>query len=228
MSYQWLPAAVETPIVELRRYRLHPGRREDLVGLFERALIEPQEAAGARILGTFALEDDPDCFVWLRGFVDMEQRREALMSFYGGPVWQIHRDAANATMADSDDVHLLRAVRPQGGLPPLRLPRIGQAQAEGRYTLLVSELRFEEGLGDYHLWLRLFLRKAAAPPLASFMTLAADNDYRALPVWRNRPVHVALLPGTPAIPPLPRELATRLRRPPEALRLVPTARSRLR
>jgi hypothetical protein len=41
-------------------------------------------------------------------------------------------------------------------------------------------------------------------------------------------VHVALLRGTPAIPPLPRELATRLRRPPEALRLLPTARSRLR
>lgn len=40
----------------------------------------------------------------------MEQRREALTCFYDGPVWKANRDAANATMIDSDDVLLLRHV----------------------------------------------------------------------------------------------------------------------
>jgi hypothetical protein len=35
-------------VVELRRYRLRPGRRDDLVALFERELVETQEAVGMR------------------------------------------------------------------------------------------------------------------------------------------------------------------------------------
>ena len=34
--------SVRYPLVEFRQYTLHPGRRDDLIGLFERELIEPQ------------------------------------------------------------------------------------------------------------------------------------------------------------------------------------------
>ena len=229
MNYQWLRTEVETPIVELRRYRLHPGRRDELIELFEDKLIEPQEAMGARVLGTFRLEADPDCFVWLRGFTHMQARRAALEGFYGGAAWGSSRDAANATMIDSDDVHLLRAVTPEGGLPAgARLPRRGERSGAIRYTLLLSELRYPEWVGQYHLWLRLFLRKADADPVASFATLPAENNYPRLPVWRNRHVHVALLKSAAPLPTLPAELGNMLRSPPERLVLSPTARSRLR
>ncbi|MEU0397925.1 hypothetical protein ABZ208_35265 [Streptomyces sp. NPDC006208] len=39
----------------------------------------------------------------------MTRRRRSLEAFYTGPVWRKHRDAANATMIDSDDVLLLRS-----------------------------------------------------------------------------------------------------------------------
>src|SRR5207248_4135647 len=91
------------------QYTLHPGKREVLIELFERALIEPQEAAGMRILGQFRDLDRPDHFVWIRGFPDMASRVEALSAFYGGPVRKAHREAANATMIDSDDVLLQAA-----------------------------------------------------------------------------------------------------------------------
>lgn len=229
MNYQWLKTEVETPIVELRRYRLHPGRRDELIGLFEERFIEPQEAVGARVLGTFRLEADPDCFVWLRGFTHMGARKAALEGFYDGPVWRAHREAANATMIDSDDVHLLRAIAPDGGLPgEARLPRMGETPGAIRYTLLVSELRYPEWVGQYHLWLRLFLRKAGADPLASFATLPAENNFPRLPVWRDRHVHVAVLKSAAPLPELPSELRNMLRRPPERLVLSPTERSRLR
>ena len=51
MTYQWHEIDIETPVVELRRYRLRPGRRDTLIGMFEEHFIEPQEAAGSRILG---------------------------------------------------------------------------------------------------------------------------------------------------------------------------------
>src|SRR5260370_5598377 len=105
------------PVVELRQYTLHPGSRDHLIGLFERELIESQEAAGMAVLGQFRDMDDPDRFVWLRGFSDMPARAGALRRFYGGPVWRAHRDEANATMIDSDNVLLLRPVEPRLGLP---------------------------------------------------------------------------------------------------------------
>jgi hypothetical protein len=110
-------------VVELRQYTLRPGQREVLIELFERELIEPQEAAGMQIIGQFRDLDRPDRFVWLRGFSDMESRRHALTAFYGGPVWAEWGPAANATMIDSDDVLLLRPRGPTGGLRPNVRPR---------------------------------------------------------------------------------------------------------
>jgi hypothetical protein len=229
MTYQWIASDVVTPIVELRRYRLHHGRRDELIELFEDRFIESQEAVGARVLGTFRVAEEPDTFLWLRAFSHMAARRHALEAFYGGPVWRFHRDAANATMIDSNDVHLLRAIAPETGvqLPPRR-PAPGERRPAQSFRLMVSELRYAEGLGSYHLWLRLFLRKAGADPLASFGTLPAENNYPALPVWRNRPVHVALIAGDAVVPPLPDELAGMLRGAQEVLTLQPTARSLVR
>ena len=39
------------PIVELRQYTLHPGQRDVLIELFDRELVESQEAVGMAILG---------------------------------------------------------------------------------------------------------------------------------------------------------------------------------
>lgn len=95
-------------IVELRQYTLRPGARDTLIELFEREFVTGQEAVGITVGGRFRDLDDPDRFVWLRSFPDMDGRARALRAFYHGPVWQGHREAANATMLDSDDVLLLR------------------------------------------------------------------------------------------------------------------------
>lgn len=116
-------ASQPVPIIELRQYTLHPGRRDVLIDLFEREFIESQEALGMKIVGTFRDLDRPDRFVWIRGFADMPSRAEGLNAFYGGPVWQQHRNAANATMVDSDNVLLLRAAGPDSAFPPGNRPR---------------------------------------------------------------------------------------------------------
>lgn len=107
---------MSTALVELRRYTLHPGRRDELIALFMRELVHTQEAAGLQVLATYADAGAPDDFVWLRGFpeADPQARGDALAAFYGGPAWAEHADAANATMRAFDDVHLLR---PLGALP---------------------------------------------------------------------------------------------------------------
>src|SRR4051812_27157034 len=106
-------------VLELRQYTLRPGQRDALIDLFDRELVEPQEAAGMRVIGQFRDRDAADRFVWLRGFPDLASRAARLQAFYGGPVWQAHRDAAQATMIDSGGGLLLPPGGPGAGvLPP--------------------------------------------------------------------------------------------------------------
>ena len=122
-------------IVELRRYALRPGARETLIELFDRELVETQEEVGMHVLGQFRNLDDPDSFVWLRGFSDMPTRKHALEAFYGGPVWKQHAGAANATMIDVDNVLLLR---PLSGLELETNGRPAPGSTETRSGLVVA------------------------------------------------------------------------------------------
>src|SRR5229473_21797 len=114
-SKQMYSSRLCCPVVELRQYTLHLGKRDVLIDLFDREFVESQEAVGINVIGQFRDLGKPDRFVWLRGFRDMPSRAQALQEFYGGPVWKAHREAANDTMIDSDNVLLLRPALPASG-----------------------------------------------------------------------------------------------------------------
>jgi hypothetical protein len=182
-------------IVELRRYRLHPGARETLIDLFEREFVETQEAVGMSVLGTFTDLDRPDNFVWLRGFADMPARAAGLTAFYTGPVWAAHRDAANATMIDSDNVLLLRLanVASAPALPAAR-PCLGQAAPEGFVTATIHHLAVppSEALEAFEKKVAPRLAAAGVEPFAVFVTEASPNNFPRLPVREGEPVLVWL------------------------------------
>jgi len=179
---------VRYPIVELRQYGLHPGRRDDLIGLFERELIEPQEAAGMALVGQFRDLDDPDRFVWLRGFPDMQTRAEALGRFYYGPVWKEHGAEANATMIDSDNVLLLRPVNMHSGFPA----PVGARPPAGHLTpppsLVTATLCYRDSPFDqaftafFTSHVAPVMSQTGAAPLACLQTEHAENTFPALPV----------------------------------------------
>src|SRR5262245_58537887 len=119
------PASDERSVVELRHYRLHSRARETLIDLFDREFVETQEPVGIAVIGQFRDLDDADSFVWLRGFRDMPSRAKALAAFYGDPVWGRHREDANRTMINSDNVLLLRLARQGSGFAlPERRPDV--------------------------------------------------------------------------------------------------------
>jgi hypothetical protein len=133
------------PVVELRQYTLKPGQRDVLIDLFEREFIESQEATGMRVIGTFRDVNNPDRFVWLRGFSDMAARAQALQEFYGGPVWKAHREAANATMIDSDNVLLLRPARSNAGFSLADVTRPLRGSTKTARGLLAATIYHLEG-----------------------------------------------------------------------------------
>jgi len=165
---------VPCSVVELRQYTLHPGRRDELVSLFERALVQGQEEAGIHVLGQFEDVARPDRFVWFRGFPSMSKRREALSRFYGGPVWHAHREAANATMAEWNDVLLLRPVQPTRGFPRRRAAAKRQT---GTSRVLVRILHRAPGADD----LVTFFRERVHPTEGRFIDLRPAVRFSARP-----------------------------------------------
>src|SRR5437667_1786041 len=132
------------PIVELRQYTLHHGKRDVLIELFDGEFIEPQEAVGIKVIGQFRDLDRPDRFVWLRGFRDMSSRERELSDFYGGPVWKTHREAANATMIDSDNVLLLRPALPTSGFSLENMKRSPVGSDEKPTSLVIVTIYYFE------------------------------------------------------------------------------------
>ena len=236
-------------LIELRQYTLHPGRRDVLVELFERELVEPQEAVGLQVVGTFLDLDDPDRFVWLRSFADGAPRAASLAAFYDGPVWQRHRNEANATMVDSDNVLLLRPARPSSGFAldlPARAPAGAVERPPGVVTATLCPLAApatEELVALFERSIEPLWTGAGAELIACLVTDPMPNDFPRLPVREGEPMfvwfsrfaslsaqrdHAAALPASPPW----RDTAwpawrKRLTADPQRLRLVPTARSSL-
>ncbi|MBH5336182.1 NIPSNAP family protein [Streptomyces pactum] len=235
-------------VIELRQYTLRPGRRDELIDLFDREFVETQEAAGARVLGQFRDLDDPDRFVWLRGFPDMETRHRALTDFYGGPVWSRHGPRANDTMLDSDDVLLLRPLWSAGGFtarPSGRAP--AGAPAPDRFvaaTVWFFAPGRDGGIELVRDGLLPVLRETGPAPLALLASEHAPNTFPRLPVrpGENVAVILASYPDEDAyrrhraevrdrplvrdevLPGIEREQTSA----PRSLRLAPTGRSLIR
>jgi hypothetical protein len=183
------PALEDCSVVELRDYTLRPGQRDVLVDLFEREFVESQEACGMRLLAQFRDLDRADHFVWLRGFADMAARRRGLEAFYGGPIWQRHRETANATMLDSDDVRLLRPARPAWAPATPLLPRQrhddDDLSASAVYVLAVALRRDSVDTALLRTFERDVLAawsEAGAAPCGVYVTEPAANDFPRLPV----------------------------------------------
>lgn len=238
------------PIVELRQYTLYPGKRDALIDLFDREFIETQEPVGIKVIGQFRNIDDPDRFVWLRGFRDMASRAKALQDFYGGPVWKAHREAANATMVDSDNVLLLRPAAPTSGfsLENMKRPPVG-AEKVPRSLIVATIYYFEAPVtGDFvdffEHTLKPVAKSSGATISAYFVTENSENTFPALPVREGENVfawfsifqdtagyanyEAALSRSERWCGEVSKGLALHVKKAPEILKLAPTARSQLR
>ena len=190
-----LPLHARLTVVELRRYAMKPGRRDDLIALFEREFIETQEECGAIPIGHFRDEDDPNAFIWFRGYADMNARLAALEGFYlRSPAWAAHRDAANSTLEDSDNVLLLRPARPDSGFRIDGLRR-GASAAPRRVvaaTIVMLGSPATESMLDVFERTILLALETLAQRVAYFVSEETPNNFPRLPVREEERAFVAV------------------------------------
>ena len=235
---------VDEQVFELRQYTLHRGQRDTLIAIFEQNFIEPQNELGAHVIGTFRDLDDPDRFVWIRGFRDMESRLKALAAFYDGPVWHANRTAANATMLDSANVLLLRPAEAGTGFP-------SEVRGGSRLQGIVAAMIYYLGAVDSGQFTHFFdeavmpqLSALGVHPISRLVSEESPNTYPRLPIRQHDRVFVwfARWPSVAAEESFvaklratsgwrdsaPETVLPALMQKPECLRLVPTTRSPLR
>jgi len=235
-------------VLELRQYTLRPGTREPFIELFDNVFADPQDATGMTVIGEFRDLDHPNRFVWIRGFQDMPARAEELAAFYNGETWHAHRNEANGSIDDSENVLLLEPAS-----PALRfddIPARPDAGDTRSHAGLVVVTLYYTRADDPSAFARLF-DKSLRPPaeadgartLAAYVTSAQENNYPKLPVrsgehlfvWVSTftnedayAVYQAKLQADKAWTGRWKSAVKQLARDPEVLRLTPTARSRLR
>ena len=219
-----------------------------LIELFEREFVESQEALGMTLVGQFRDLDNSDRFVWLRGFPDMTTRGQALQKFYSGSIWKAHREKANETMIDSDNVLLLRPARPGSGFSienVKRQPKGASENGRGIVEATICHLKVgtrEDVVDFFERTIQPALTEAGASPRACFVTESHPNTFPALPVREQANVlvwfsgfpeatayerHMSARAESPRWKSVFEDLADRFVQTTEILRLQPTPRSRL-
>ena len=195
------PTSFETnalEVFELRQYTLHPHMRDVLIDLFDREFLESQDAVGMPVLGQFRDLDNANSFVWLRGFANMQARHAALGAFYGGPVWQAHRDAANATMITFDNVLLLRPAWSGAGLSidlKHRADKSAVTIPKGFVDFTIFHLKQEasaELIELCELHMAQVLREGGAVRQGWYINETSENTFAQLPVRTGESVLAGL------------------------------------
>jgi quinol monooxygenase YgiN len=189
--------AAQTPVVELRQYKIVPGKRDAMIELFEREFVESQEALGMHLVGTFRDQHDPDRFTWIREFADMDERDRALSAFYFGPAWQDHRNEANALLDDNDNVLLLRPAAADLDFNKTYSKARAQVAAQptpaGVVVVSVHYLWKDPGQGFTRFFLehmRPQLESTGLPVIAAFVPERTPNNFPRLVVRQSENVFV--------------------------------------
>ena len=93
-------------IVEVRSYRIKPGCRAEFIEFFETRAVPALRAHGMKVIGPLLDVENPNKFVWLRGFPSLEERDRMKEAFYEGELWKNELERVAMPMLDSYDVIL--------------------------------------------------------------------------------------------------------------------------
>ena len=93
-------------IVEVRSYRIKPGRRAEFIEFFQTRAVPTLRSHGMKILGPLLDLENPNKFVWLRSFPSLKERDRMKTDFYEGELWKNELEAIAMPMLESYDVVL--------------------------------------------------------------------------------------------------------------------------
>lgn len=189
------PSSQAQSVVELRQYKIMPGKLDGFIDLFEHHFIESQEDKGMRLVGQFRDRSDPNRFVWIRTFPSMDLRARALNDFYSGPIWAEHRNTANSMLEDNDNVLLLKPAWLGADFTPAQTERPAPGATPAPAATIVVTIEYlwkdpEEGYATHFHDHVAAYAAAGVPVLGAFVPENRANNFPRLPVRQNERLFV--------------------------------------
>ncbi len=94
-------------IIEMRTYKLKPGKRDEFLQIFHTRSVPAHTEIGMKILGPWLSIEDPDTFFFMRGFPDLASREPMKARFYEGELWKRELEQVLMPMIEKYDVTLV-------------------------------------------------------------------------------------------------------------------------
>jgi len=91
-------------IVEMRTYKLQPGKRSEFLEIFQTKSVPAHAEIGMKVLGPFLSVEDPATFFFMRGFPDLPSREPMKARFYEGDLWKTELEHVLMPMIEKYDV----------------------------------------------------------------------------------------------------------------------------
>src|SRR5262245_10760629 len=91
-------------IIEMRTYRIKPGKRAEFLEIFRAKSLPAHREIGMTIAGPFLSVEDADTFFFMRGFPNLESREPMKAKFYEGELWKRELESLLMPMIERYDV----------------------------------------------------------------------------------------------------------------------------
>jgi hypothetical protein len=102
-----MPTEARKMIIEMRTYKLKPGKRVEFLEIFRTKSMPAHAEIGMKILGPWLSLEDPDTFFFMRGFPNLASREPMKAKFYEGELWKSELEQKLMPMIEKYDVVLV-------------------------------------------------------------------------------------------------------------------------
>jgi hypothetical protein len=95
-------------LYELRRYHVRPGKQAEWVRMMEEVIVPYQVSKGMVILASFVGEEDESVYVWMRRFVDEDERVRLYDAVYQSDHWKNEIAPQIPELVDREQMQITR------------------------------------------------------------------------------------------------------------------------
>ena len=96
--------------LELRQYKVHPGKMDAWVEMMEKEIIPFQVSKGMVITASFRGEEDDSVYVWMRRFEDEAEREALYAAVYESDYWKNEVSPIVGQLIDRSKIQVQRIV----------------------------------------------------------------------------------------------------------------------
>jgi hypothetical protein len=181
-------------VLELRNYVLRENMRDKFVDSFTVYIEDSQNVSGNYVLGKYHVEGADNKFFWIRGFENMDSRKEAMTSFYSSAYWSTKNWIPRTYLLNYHNVHLLKPVNIRTGDTTITFKPEWFDQPKG-----ITVIDFYTGNHERVKMLEFFktsyateMEKAGCKQSSYWIATNEANSYPDLPVFQDKEMLVSI------------------------------------